>query len=108
MGWELRGGRLYYYRTTRGRVDGRPVKRYFGRGELAEATALACTRRDELRRAEREAIRTAYREQWLPEHALDELDQAVRRLCEAVLLTSGYYCHKREWRRRGSRKRIAG
>ena len=104
MAWETRGnGRRYYYQASR--VDGRVVKRYLGKGDVAallgQMNDLAAQRRQfkaESDRAERAA--------------LDALQQDVADACElveqltrVVLVLAGYHQHDRgQWRKRRATK----
>jgi hypothetical protein len=100
MGWD----RGYYYRARK--VNGRVVREYVGRGEVAELAAQA----DAIGRADREAEREARRAERAELEELDagvnELNQLADLLARAALLAAGYRQHKRgEWRkrRRGAR-----
>jgi hypothetical protein len=98
VGWEERGGKLYYYRSVR---DGKRVnKEYVGRGELAEAFAHA----DEAIRRAHELGRVREREERerledLAAPAL-EVGEAATVLARASLVALGYHEHHGEWRRR--------
>ena len=88
----------YYYRSRR---DGRGVvSEYLGAGTLGRQMAEADNREIARRKLERQA----WREE---QECQDNLDAQVARATElaqvlhdAVLLCSGYHCHKRMWRRR--------
>jgi hypothetical protein len=105
MGWELRRGNWYLYRSRR--VDGRPVKEYlaaesnpFGYPQMMDHQLRRVRRREaKLRRLKRRA-RAEYRTR------IDDLLAAtaaanaeLRGLAEGVLCALGYRRHKRgEWR----------
>ena len=103
MGWETRRGKRYYYQASR--VDGRVVKRYVGKGDVAallgQMNDLDAQRRQveaESERAERAALDALHRELG---DACDLVDQLTR----AVLLAAGYHRHDRgEWRKRRDSK----
>ena len=98
MGWEARPGGDYYYRSIR--VDGRVVKTYFGRGEVARQAERLDDEAREQKLAEAAAIRSEQDRLGPAEQAMAALDLACRRLIEASLLSSGFYRHRRSWRRR--------
>lgn len=99
MGWEGRCGKRYYYRCVR--VDGRPVKRYVGRGRAAEMAA----RQDDQARATRleqgEAARVEQLRHAGADRALRDLRIVLQTLMQATLVGRGFYRHHRgEWRHR--------
>lgn len=96
MGWDK--GRYY---TRSRKVNGRVVREYIGRGEVAELAAQS----DAINHADREARREARRAEKAKLDALDasvqELDELANLLARAALLAAGYRQHNRgEWRRR--------
>lgn len=97
MGWEIRGGRRYYY--SKYRVGSRVVSRYLGAGPVARVRA----RFDEEERAKERALRMAEREKRRRElefdATLDALSEAAEASVECLLLASGFHYHKGEWRR---------
>lgn len=104
MGWESRGNSRYYYRKQR--VGERVVSEYIGFGEFTEVLAVL----DELRRTRRQAERQAWRQERDGDSAVarevDRLDDYVRVLTRAVLLTTGHHTHRGQWRQqRGRRQR---
>lgn len=106
MGWELRDGRRYLYRSRR--VNGRPVKEYvaaddrFGLDELmADDLGRLLRAQAKLRRVARQA-RTECRG-WIDEllAAAAAANIQLRTLAEGVLCALGYRRHNRgEWRMR--------
>jgi hypothetical protein len=103
MAWEKRPGGVYYY--TSKRVDGRVVKRYFGRGPLAkiafELDARARRERQsqaEILGAERAALGTA-------EDLMESLDEACRLMTEAAFTAAGYHRQNfSAWRKKRERR----
>lgn len=103
MGWELRHGRRYLYRSRR--VNGKPVKEYlsddrFGFGQLAaQGLADAQQQAAERRQAERDAT-AAFRarvEELVAATALANAE--LRTVVEGLLSVLGYRRHNRgEWR----------
>lgn len=97
MGWEERGGRLYYYRSRR--VGGRVVKEYVGSGpdaelivDVEEEARRAERRRRESERAERELLSAEDKE-------VAEVYDLIDRVAKAALIEAGYRQHNRgEWR----------
>lgn len=101
MGWEPKGNRgdRYYYRSLR--INGRPTKRYIGRGRVAEMAARLVEQAQAARLAQREAIRAEQLQLAVADRALRELQRTLKTLVEATLIALGYYCHHRgEWRSR--------
>ena len=96
MAWHVEGGRSYYYRSQW--IDGRPVRKYVGTGEVAEAVATA----DALRRVEREIQARRWREEQARREAaaalLLEIDRVADLVARAVLLAAGYHQHHHSWR----------
>ena len=98
MGWERRGGRVYYYRAQR--VGGRVVKEYVP-PLVADVVALIDAD-DRERRAADAAARKAVCD---AQDALAAEVEALCRFADAVtrgaLLAAGYHRHNRgEWRKR--------
>lgn len=98
MGWERRGGGMYYYRKRR--QGDRVVSEYVGSGPLAE---LASTFDDltrekqslqrERMQQEREAIRALDAE-------VEDVCTVIRVLTYAALLVAGYHTHRGQWRKK--------
>ena len=98
MAWELRGGRRYYYSSTR--RSGRSIKAYVGHG-AAGALAAALVAEGIRRRADRALALVAERARLAsPERALAALDRACRLAIEAELAAAGYHNYDYRWRRR--------
>jgi hypothetical protein len=100
MGFDRRG----YFYTAR-KVNGRVVRTYHGKGELAKLVA----EEDALARADRAAAREAARETRrsrlvaldAEDSALDALIVLTDLLVRATLLAAGYHQHHRsEWRKK--------
>ncbi len=98
MGWEKRGGKVYYYRKRR--VGGRVISDYIGAGPHAELIADL----DDLARVEAEAEREAWRQECdamlADDQRIDEAGDLVRMLTRAWLLAYGYHTHKGQWRKK--------
>ena len=101
MSWDrkLNTSKSYYYRNKR--LDGRRVKEYVGRGAKGEQAAQL----DEQERLQRQLDR----QHWLATLAqVETAGEPVKLLAEvstmlsrSVLVTCGFYLHKRhEWRKR--------
>ena len=97
MGWERRGGNLYYYQSER--EDGRVRKRYIGTGQVAEriAHADASLRLAREQRQAREGTELERLEALCA--PLEELSEAAGVLARAHLVASGYRRRKGEYRR---------
>lgn len=81
-------------------MNGTCQSEYVGTGQLAEYAALL----DDLDRERAEAQRAALQAEI---EAIDQIDREIDTLLEigraaikAVLLTSGYHTHKRQWRKK--------
>lgn len=101
MPWERRSGTQSRYYTRSCRVNGKVSRQYVGRGTHAENLALV----DERERGEREQERQMLRaEQARLEDmaaAIQEYDDTVELLAQAVLHAAGYHAPNRsQWRRR--------
>ena len=99
MGWELRRGRLYYYR--RRRRDGRGVREYVaGFNEFGKVMYQV----DQLERLERRARQAEEREHRSELAAQDELLadlwETIEGLKRELLRAAGFVRHKRAWERR--------
>ncbi len=98
MGWEQRGKRRYYYRSTR--LNGRVKKEYIGHGLAAMQAAImdATTQRD--REHDRSQVR-AFQDTVQPLRLLaSELEHGERLLIQASMLSAGFRQHKGTWRKR--------
>jgi hypothetical protein len=100
MSWETRKGQgAYYTRSTR--KNGRIVRKYLGRSEVAQLIAWF----EAEDRNDRDAAAAAWRAQKARDAALDQLIADVIALTETLatgaLLNAGCYQHHRGWRRRG-------
>jgi hypothetical protein len=104
MAWETRKGKGRYYTRSR-RIDGRIVREYLGKDEMAHISALI----DEEARLERQEERQCLR---IEREATDAVDDLLRQMFNEVDLTvrlsleaTGYHRHKRsEWRKRRDSK----
>jgi len=99
MAWHVIGTRRYFYHSER--VNGKPVRRYIGKGKAGEVAAEIA----DLRRLEREI---KARELMAEENRLKQAEAHLTELCEmtdmlvrAALIAAGYHQHDRgDWRRR--------
>ena len=99
MPWHMVGTGRYYYRSER--VNGKPVRRYVGKGQIGEVAAATA----DLRRLEREIkareLKTEKDRLRQAEAPLNELCEITDLLTRAALIVAGYHQHDRgEWRRR--------
>lgn len=98
MGWEERGGKLYYYRKIR--KDGRVFSVYTGDG-IAGAVAAA---EDEHAQAQRVQTREELRREMAAQDRIDgligESERIAERASRAALEAAGFHQHKRQWRLR--------
>jgi hypothetical protein len=99
MAWE----RGYYYRVRR--ENGRVVREYMGRGEVAELTAqlgaLDRQKRCEEARLGAETLRNEKAKLDALDADIEALIEATDLLARAALVAAGYHQHNRgEWRKR--------
>jgi hypothetical protein len=96
MAWETRGTRPYYYKSRR--IGNTVRKLYVGSGEVAKQAAA----KDAAAKVKRAADQTSLAEFKTRLANVDQLaadvDQGVRLLMEAALLTAGFREHRGEWR----------
>ncbi len=98
MGWEMRKGRLYYYRKER--RGGRVVSRYVGEGEEAETMAAAQAEMARERLAEQRRARAEREEEQQTDRQVEELCELADAMAAGTLVLAGYHPHKGQWRRR--------
>lgn len=103
MPWHRQGSRRYFCRAKR--VDGRIVRKYVGRGPVAEQAAAEI----ELRQAERRAHAQLAREETIRHEQasapLADLCRLTELLMRAALISQGFHQHSRgAWRRRRVRQ----
>ncbi len=96
MPWDKRG-----YFTSSTKVNGRTIRHYWGRGELAFRVAHQLT----LDWQEKEAVRLAFHAMREDMEEIDaplaDLDNLADLLGKAALLAAGFHQHKHgEWRRK--------
>jgi hypothetical protein len=102
MAWEKRGNQSYYYRSVR---VGKQVKKvYYGSGPAAALAARSADLARANRTAGREAERQRREEYAVVTSSAHRLMVEVDELMKAELSVAGYYCHRGEWRRRGSQQ----
>ena len=99
MSWDRkqRGGK-YYYRSRR--VDGKSMKKYVGRGPVAELAARLDERARQGRRAERETRLAEQVQLTVADVAFGDARAVVGLLVQAALILSGFHLHRGEWRQR--------
>jgi hypothetical protein len=101
MGWEIRRGKRYYYRTER--VNGRVVKTYVGTGPAAEEAARADAEEPTLRAEKRLARLIAANElgrECAYFAALDEFGAFLCDLMAAEMYGPGYHKVRGVWRKK--------
>jgi hypothetical protein len=99
MGWEVRGGgRLFYYQTIK--LNGRPYKRYMGRGPAAAEQARRVAERRRQRQAGHQALLAEQAALAPADRALRDARTLVDLLLAAALLIENCHCHHGCWRRR--------
>jgi hypothetical protein len=95
MAWE----RGYYYRARK--VNGRVVREYIGRGEVAELIARLDALERERRHLDALALRHEQAELAALEADLGALAETTDLVARAALLAAGYHRHHRgDWRKR--------
>jgi hypothetical protein len=104
MPWEPRHGKRYYYRNLR--LDGRAVKQYFGRGEVAELAENLGKAAKSAQAESTQRLNVLVKDTVPIAKAIRFLDDGCRKLIASNLLIEGHYCHSNgQWRRRGPRNR---
>lgn len=99
MGTEARrNGKVYYYQKRR--EGDRVISQYIGGGLVADFAEKRAAMQRTNREAEREQLKAERMSMAEIDTALNEFSQTVDTLMTAELLLSGYYQHKRQWRRR--------
>lgn len=91
--WE----RGYYYRHAR--VNGQPRRVYVGGGLLGQLAANDDAHERARRTATADLLRLLRRQDQAANQVIDRQHRALYALVAALLTASGYYQHKREWRR---------
>lgn len=98
MHWVQRGNRSILYRSTK--RNGRVIKEYLGRGELADMahkvhllTADERDRQEVQLNRERERIEHAQR-------LTEDFGRLVHVLFRAAMIIGGYYRHGKKWKKR--------
>lgn len=103
MGYEKRGGNLYYYKKKR--VNGRVVSQYIGGGELARFTYeldQADRELESMEQAERQAARA---ESILLDDQVNNTLEMMKTHVEQALMEAGYHKVKGEWRKKRKPRR---
>ena len=99
MAWRQYGSKKYYYRQKK--VGGEVVSQYVGGGPFAELAAQL----DEAERIRAKAKRELFRREVAKHQALDDelgkIDEVMRALVDGVMLATGHYTHKRQWKKVG-------
>ncbi len=100
MAWESRNGQGRYYTRSR-RVDGRVVREYVGKGEVARAIADLDAHDRDIREARAAAQRLERESLECGQRELDTLCGLTDAVAHRALQVAGYHRHNRgEWRRR--------
>jgi hypothetical protein len=98
MGWQQRRRKQFYYRSTR--INGRVHAVYLGNGETAERVAAEVASAKAKRMADQTALADFQARLANVDQLAADVDQGVRLLTEAVLLTAGFREHRGQWRLR--------
>ena len=99
MGWEARGGGLYYYRSEW--RDGRPVKEYVGNGRLADVEARLDAEERQQRIEAAQTQRQARARVAEADALVDLLCRETDILAAAALTVADYHQHDRgAWKKR--------
>lgn len=101
MGWENRGNGRYYYRKVR--HGKKVVSEYVGNGPMAEMLAhldKATEIDQQLKQMEQAEERKAFEVDRGLDIMIDEFGDVVRQMATAVLLTTGHYAHRGQWRKK--------
>jgi hypothetical protein len=101
MGWKLRNGRRFYYRSTRIGAVTRSV--YVGGGARGEQAAREDSQRRLQRRSDEIQLTIRLVEFEAAGEPLRALEASMAWLVRAVLVLAGHYLHRgHEWRRRAA------
>lgn len=99
MAWELRGNRLYYYRSRR--LGKHVMKEYFGAGLAAHLAAAEDEDRRRRRQERRDELVRVLQSTAQSVAPHDQVDVLTSALMKASLRDAGYHQHDRgEWRKR--------
>jgi hypothetical protein len=105
MGWEVRRGKRYYYRSRR--ENGLVVKEYFGCGPEAEEAA----RQDAEAAAEKFRRQECALKLALEVETFARLDDSMKRLCDAAVAktlgAAGYHKVRGQWRKKYRKRKGA-
>jgi len=98
MAWELRNGKLYYYRKIR--RGKRVFSEYMGTSETAELFFLL-DEFDRIEKAETAMLENKQKDEIKKlNKGINQLAKIVNGMARASLLFSGYPSHKGQWRQR--------
>lgn len=97
MGWELRSGKLYYYRKRR--EGGRVISEYVGRNDLAELMADQAEEQTFTGKLDAEIELEERKRETDMEQQLAVEASALVVLLNNLLKDAGYHKHKGQWRR---------
>ena len=98
MSWETRGNKQYYYR--RRKVDGRVIGEYVGGGLIGVFVEQADDERRQEATEKRQAWQDTVEADKELDAMLDEVTEAVNAYAGALMLATGHYQHKRQWRKK--------
>ena len=96
MAWETRGVHPYYYKSRR--IGNTVRKIYLGAGDVAKQAAANDAAAKAQRVADQAALAAFQTRLANVDQLAADVDQGVRLLTEAVLLTAGFREHRGEWR----------
>jgi hypothetical protein len=102
VAWRQRGRKQYLYLVRRDQ-SGRVRTHYAGSGPKADALAEQLEARKRARQRETQEHVAEKLEVGRLAALSSQIDREVSLLVSAVLIVSGFYVHKREWRSRGRR-----
>src|SRR5687767_1318883 len=104
MPWSMHGEHRYFYQSVR--INGRPTKRYVGRGVEGEDAAAAIDQRRQDRILDKERLAAEKQAYELALKPLHELEQMSNLLMRAIVQGNDRCYYSGEWRRQnGNHKR---
>lgn len=89
----------YYYRNKR--IGDKVVSEYVGGGYLGEFVAQADEEQRQAAQAKRQAWQAIVDADKQLDAMIDEVTEAMNVYAGALMLISGHYQHKRQWRKKG-------
>ena len=99
MSWQSPNGKGRYYTRSR-RVNGKVVREYIGKGELAHAMSALQDARNEFRKSKRAALLSAQQELDELETTMNDYFDRVDTIMKNTLACAGYHRQSRgPWRK---------